>query len=172
MGLFDDSGITSGQVGSVFGGIGGAVQGLFQQQAGAATAAGDEASAAADEAAARLARQNAKYSELSTELTSVQTQQQVNRVVGKGEAQVSGSNLSGGSAEDIKRASLEQGFLAQAVIHTQGAINENSYIQQATALEGQATAAENAAVAATDAGAGAMFGGLLKLGGAAAALLI
>jgi hypothetical protein len=144
--------------------IGGGIGSLFGAQGSQAAAEGDKLAAKSFGEAEQIARQNARYTELSTAITENQLHRQVLQVVGKQQAQIAGGNLTGGSAEDLKRSSLMQGNLAGAVMNISGAIQKNSFLQQATAYEGQQAAELGKAGAEEAAAAGGMFGGMLKIG--------
>lgn len=149
-------------IGSAFGLFGSAVQGLFGAEASQALAEGEFQAAGFYTQAANIAKTNIKYAEQSTDIQLAQLNRKIEQTIGTQTADIGAANLSGGSAGDILRDSLQQGGLARAVVSIQGQIQENAYAQQASAynaMSAAATAAGNAAEASSE---GQLFGGILS----------
>lgn len=137
--------------------LGGAVNDLFG--ASGARTAGDAYGSASD-----FATINARIAASATAARDEQIRRQVARSLGSTSAGVAGAGFAAsGSALDILRSSAQEGALVRAVGEEQGAINVNSYLEQAGMFKGMQRAADTSAT-------GQGIAGLLNLGGAAAAL--
>lgn len=137
------------------GGLGGAVSSIFG-------GIGDFSEADAYKKAAEYSTLNAQLETESTDIQMTQARRQIFQAQGATRAAAGGAGLSlSGSIGDIIRSNQQQGNLQLQLVHTQGLINENAYLEQAAANKGMAAAAEAG-------GVGDIIGGVLK--GAAAAL--
>ncbi len=95
--------------------------------------------------AAALARQNERYTEMSTAIQEAQSQRELYLSTGRTAAQVAGAGFTaGGSGLDILRSSASQGALQKAVIGEQGLITEAGYQEQARSYDLMASAAQAA----------------------------
>lgn len=151
---------------SFFGDLGGAVSSIFGGIGAEASAGGYEAAADAYGKAARIATQNANLTLYSTQIQEAQQERKFEKVTGAETAATAGANLSGGTAGDLMRSSIQQGALARSVIQAQGAVNRNAFLEQATAYEGMQGQAEGAASAAHSSAMGGFLGGALGIAGA------
>lgn len=132
-----------------FGGLGGAVSGLFG-------AFGDFAEGKAYSTASQLALQNARITQESTNIQETQANRQIYKTLGAQSAEVGGANLSAsGSALDLMRSSAQQGALTKQLIQAQGTITEQGFEAESAQYQGMASAANSA-------GAGGIFGSILK----------
>lgn len=137
---------------------GGAVGALFG-------ARGARASARSYSEAQRIAEENAQIARSATTIRDTQLQRTIFKTLGTQEAQVAGAGFSAsGSALDILRDSASQGAHARAINQAQGAITENSYLEQAGMFGGMADAAKASAQ-------GQGLAGLLQIAGTVAALV-
>lgn len=119
----------SSAVGDIFGGI------------------GDLEESSAYGKAADIASNNVEIAKQSTQIQETQEQRQIYQALGSERAAAGANGLTtGGSAGDILRASASQGSLAKALISRQGAINENSFQQEADAYKGMQSAANASAI--------------------------
>lgn len=151
---------------SFFGELGSGISSIFGGIGSEAAASGYRQAAEAYGQAAHIAGQNANLEVYATKIQSAQTERKVEEAIGSETADVAGANLAGGTAGDLMRSSIQQGALATSIVNTQGAINRNSFLQQAeayTAMQGEASAAASAASAS---GLGGILGGALSIGGA------
>lgn len=136
---------------------GGAVSSLFG-------ARGARSSAGSYEEAQRIAEENARLSRVATEIRDTQLKRTIFKTLGTQQAQVAGAGFAAsGSSLDILRDSAAQGERARAINQSQGAITENSYLEQAGMFGGMADAAKASAK-------GQGIAGLLQAGGAAYSL--
>lgn len=132
-----------------FGGIGGAVSGLFG-------AAGDFAEAKSYTKAADLAAQNATISLESANIQRTQAQRQIFKTLGAQKAGVAGAGLAeSGSALNLLQSSASQGALTKQLITNQGNITAQGFEQESAAYQGMASATQSA-------GVGGIFGSVLK----------
>lgn len=156
----------AGAISGAFNSFGGAVADFFGSEGSQEAAQGEFAAAVSYANAADIAEQNKKITENATQVQEIQQQRKNELTEGSITANVGANGgTGGGSAGDLMRMSIQQGALAKSVISQQGAINENTYEQQAQGLyaqEAAATAAGNAELAASE---GQMWGGILKIGG-------
>lgn len=130
-----------------------AVQDLFASE-------GATAEANSYNSAAQLADQNAQLTKTSTKIQQTQLAQKIYQTEGTQIADIAGAGFTeSGSALDLLRSSAQQGSLAKSLVNIQGAINENSYAQQAGAYRGAAKAAGENAKANT-------VGAIASIGGA------
>lgn len=134
--------------------IGGAVSALFGAEGSAASAKSyDEASA--------IATQNAQIVASATAIKEAQTSRAIFQTIGKQQAQIGGAGFAAsGTAIDLLRSSASQGALEKAVLAENGAIQENSYAEQAGLYAGLAGSARSA-------GTGQKIGGLIQAAGGA-----
>jgi len=135
-------------IGGLIGGIGGAVTDIFTGEAAAATAQGDRLAAASYNYGGFLENQNASSTEVATGIQKVQVARKISQTEGTMVASEGEANVSGGSAGDLMRSSMQQGALAQTMVSTQGQITENAFKEKAVSLQGMAAAANAAADAA------------------------
>jgi hypothetical protein len=128
--------------GSLTGGInaiGSAVGDLY-------AAEGDQAEAANYEQAAGLSREEAKFTESSTNISEMQATRQITQSIGGVKAAYGASGLAqSGSALDVLGSSAQQGSLTKSAIGYQGLQQEYQYQEQAVSYDNMAAAAENAA---------------------------
>lgn len=117
-------------------------------------AGGDIAEAEQYDLATALARQNAAFTQQSTEIKQFQLDRQINQTIGGARADIAAAGMAeSGSAIDILRDSASQGALAKAVLGQQGLITEAGYEEQAKSYEvmsraGRATATAEMGIAA------------------------
>lgn len=125
--------------------------------------------------AATLAAQNVKLTEASTAIQKAAEQRNIYRITGGIRADVAGAGLTqSGSAEDILRASAQQGALQKQLVGVQGQMNVNAqtaqvgtYKSQAEAYQAQSEGAIAAAEGQEASAAASKGGGILKtIGGA------
>ena len=154
--------VTAGGVGTAFGLFGSAVSDLFAAQGDEITAQGDWTAATDYLKAKQIALTNEDITQTSTDIQMAQTQRKVEQTIGTEKATTAGNNLEGGSSEDLLRMSTEQGALATAVVAAQGAINKNTFAQQAEAYQSMSDSALAAGNAANEASAGATGAGILS----------
>lgn len=156
--MADDIGGALSSLGSGIGGIGSAIGDFY-------AASGSRDAAAAFETGAGYATENAELAQWSTNVQEIQAQRKVDRVVAAQQnAQVGAGFTSGGTGLDLLRDSTAQGHLTTQMIGVQGQINENSYLAQSAALEGESKQAKAAAAAQTAAGVTSGIGGILGIG--------
>lgn len=106
------------------------------------SAIGDFAEASDYDKAATIANQNAAITLQSTKIQEAQEQRQLYRVTGQEAAAAGGANLEGGgSMGAVVRNSVQQSGLQHQLIGLQGAVEANSFKQQAAAYQGQANSA-------------------------------
>lgn len=118
-----------------FGGIGSSVGSLFG-------AIGDFSEAGGYSQAAKLAKQNAQYVKLSTDIQEQEQQRQGYQVRGATEAAVASSGFSlSGSGMDILKSNMQQVSLNKGLTGLQGNINMNAWLEKAAADSGMASAA-------------------------------
>jgi hypothetical protein len=145
-------------VSSIFNLASGAVQDLFN-------AKGARLSAEAYRDAANISETSANIERESTGIQVLQQQRELYKTLGKQQAGVAGAGFEeSGTAIDLLRDSASQGAIQKAVLETQGAINVDSYEQQARLFTAMADAADNAKKSdqfgALLSGGGALFTGL------------
>ena len=129
--------------GSLTGGInaiGSAVSDLFAAQ-------GDQAEATNYEQAAALSREEATFTESSTNISEMAASRQIQQAVGGVKAGYAGNGIStdSGSALAVLGSSAQQGAITKAAISYQGSQQEYQYQEQAKSYDAMAEAAENAA---------------------------
>lgn len=138
---------------STFGYISGGISSIFG-------AIGDLSEAGAYKKAATIADQNAALEAESTSIQQSQESRKVFQTLGAQASQVAGAGLTaGGSSLDVLRSSVQQGSLQKQLIGLQGAVQENSFKQEASAYQGMEGAANAAA-------GGGILGGIVKFAGA------
>lgn len=154
-----------GAVSSIFGGITGF-------KADEASAKGSEIAAAAFEKASGIAGENAVLTGFSTEIQDIAAKRKIEKTIAAQQSAIAGAGFEGGSgsAGDLLRESTTQGHLTTQAIGLQGTINENAYLAQETALEGEAGQARATAEAQHAAGQASLFGGVLGAVGKIASL--
>ncbi len=133
----------------------GAVSDLFSADLNAQglriKAQGDFAEATNYDLAAGLARENERFTEVSTGIKQVQAERQIYQTIGQQESEVGGGGFAAsGSALDVLRSSAQQGALTHAVIGQQGLITEAGYDEQAQSYTNMAAAARQAGTAEDD----------------------
>lgn len=132
-----------------FGGLGGAVSGLFG-------AFGDFAEGRAYKTASQLAAQNAQIAMESMRIQETQASRQIYKTLGSQAAAVGGANLaSSGSALDILRSSAQQGSLTKQLIQQQGLITAHGFEAESAQYQAMSQAAKGS-------GVGGIFGSILK----------
>jgi len=137
-----------------FSGLTGGISSIF-------SGIGDEAEASDYSKAATIADQNAAIAAQSTQIQQNQEQRKLFSVTGQEAGATAGGGLAaGGSALDVVRNSVQQSGIQHQIIGLQGAVEENSFKEQATAYQGQASAASAA-------GAGGFASGILGIVGSA-----
>ncbi len=159
-------------------GLGGAITSLgsfFASQSTAAATAllgqGDLTAAGDYSKAADIATQNVGITGMSTAIQQAQLNRKIYQTVSTQQAGLGGANVSGGSAGDLMRESVQQGALAQTLVTTQGNIQKNAFEEQATAYQGMAGSANAAAAAAVQQANAQTTTGLFGLAGGVASLL-
>jgi hypothetical protein len=158
--------VTASGISSVASDIGGAV-GAFFGADGSEDAAHSYFKAGVSYLNAKdLALQNKQISEESTAIKEFQTERKVNMGIGAQEAQLAGNGVTGGSAGDLLRMSMQQGGLARAVVGQQGAIDSNAFQQQADAYQASSDSAVASGNAALHAAAAQNAGGIMGIIGA------
>lgn len=121
-----------------FGGVGGAVSDLFG-------AKGDKLQAQAYVRARDFSKQAAGLATTSAAIQELQTSRNIYKVIGSQQAAVAGAGLAkSGSALDLLRSSTMEGELEKQLIRTQGEIEKQGYLAEASAYQGQADAAKAA----------------------------
>lgn len=156
---------------TTFADAGGAASDIFAGIGYQAKAKGSRISAASYDQAAELSIQNARYTEISTRLKDMQQERQNYKAIGREEADIGGAGFTmGGSALDLLRESALQGGLARQTLQFQGAIQEESYREQARSYQRMAEASRYEADAQDTAAWGSWLGAGLK-GAAAVATL-
>lgn len=136
-------------VGSAVGGLGSAVSSIFG-------GIGDFEEASAYDKAAEYSAQNAQLEKESTAIQMLATKRQIFQAQGATAAYAAGAGLAkSGSVGDLLREGAQQGSLQMQLVHTQGLINENAYLEQEAANKGMASAARAG-------GVGDILGGILK----------
>lgn len=145
-----------------FNSAGMAVQSIFGAKASGIMAQGYRDSAGSYGEAADIARKNAKIVEQSTELKTLQTDRQIYKVIGGQQSDVAGAGFAAsGSALDLLADSQAQGELTRSLVELQGEIDQNAYLQQATAYEAQANLALAQADAADKTAQGSQIAGYI-----------
>lgn len=158
MGSFDVGSFTTalGDFGSAATLFGGAA-------ASGASAAGYGAEGKAYDEASAIALKNVTLTGVATDISKVQTERQINKVIGGSEADIAAAGLSEhGSALDVIRDSRKQGELQVQGLETQGLIQQQAFAQQSAAYAGEAKAAYANQDAALAQQAGQTAGGALK----------
>jgi hypothetical protein len=156
---------------STFSDLGGAVSDLFAADADRTKAAGLRLEGQEYDLAAGLARQNAQFTQTSTEFQQFQTQRAINKTLGQQQADVAGANFEeAGSALDLLRDSATQGALQKALGEQQGVIKQTGYEEQAASYTLMSQAAQMAAQSADKAAGGADLAAGLRFAGAAFSL--
>lgn len=157
-----------GNLNQAFSLAGGAVTDLFGAAAAKTSAAGDRLEAASYRTAAGNANDNATFAQTSADVADFQQARTNYQATGQTEAEVGGAGFSNsGSSLDILRDSAREGSLARSMITQQGAINVESYHEQANALNTQAQAADMAASAQDKQVKVSKWSGIIKGVGAA-----
>lgn len=142
-----------------FGDAGNAVSDIF-------SAIGAQQSAKSYRTAAKFSDRNAQLAEYATDVQLTQARREAYLGIGREIAGVSASGFTqSGSALDLVRSANQQASLQQSALQLQGAINVNSYKQQAEAERDQAKSADAASF-------GNMIGGVLSGISAIAPLLL
>lgn len=137
--------------------FGGAVSDLFG-------AKGATASADSYTAAAAIAEQNAELTKQATEITQAQNTRAIAKGIGTQVTQVEGAGFKeSGTALDLLRDSTQQGALTKALAAENGAIQENSYAEQAGMFTSMAKSATSSATGQEIAGIIQGAGGALNL---------
>lgn len=122
------SGSQAASIGSAVGSFGSAISDFM-------SIGTDQQSAAAYGQAAALAGENIQITQTATNVQVEQAQRQLATVLGQQQAAEAGNGFAvgTGSGRSIAAASAEQGALAQSLITSQGAVQENAYKAQQTA---------------------------------------
>lgn len=124
--------------GGALGGVGGAVSDLFG-------AKGYKAEATAYTKARDFSTDSAAVTKAAGAIKETQQQRELYKVVGSQRAGYAASGVAmAGSALDVLRSSMAEGELDRQLIRTQTSIDENAYLSEAAAYQGQADAAKNA----------------------------
>jgi hypothetical protein len=138
-GAIANFGNSGGLSSSAIGDIGGAAGDLFG-------ALGDQASAGAFREAAAIDTQNEALAGENTQIQEFMANRKVNEVIGAQRAAEGAAGVSGGgSGAYLLRDSMAQGALTKQIIQVQGAVQQNTYREEAEAHEAQAQAASDAA---------------------------
>jgi hypothetical protein len=158
-------------LGGAIGLFGTGVQDLFTAQGDRAAAAGYQQAAQSYQTAAGIATANIGIEQNSVAIQQAQLDRKIEMTTGSATAAEGAANVSGGSAGDIMRMSMQQGALAKGIVSTQGQIQENAFAEQATAYQAMSASAIGAAGAASAAAKGATAGGIFSFIGGAVGLL-
>lgn len=157
---------------ATFADAGGAVSDIFGGLAGLQRAKGYRAEAAGFTRAAGLAGENVDLEKVATSVQETQSERKALKIIGGQMSDVAGAGFaSSGTALDLLAESNRQASLEQALIGTQGEIQEHAYEQQQTSFLAQAEAATSAAKASSIASTGQFIGAGLKSVAAIATLL-
>jgi hypothetical protein len=106
------------------------------------SSAGSAAEASAYKQAAAYSQQNAEIAKQAEQIQVTQAQRAIYQTIGGQQAQYGAAGLAeSGSAMDILKSSQQQGNLQMQMLHAQGQINQNAYMEQAAANTGMANAA-------------------------------
>lgn len=165
--LFDNLG---GAAGDLFGAIGSfqTAKG-FKSSAEAYLSTADTYKAQGDVYAklAGLSQQSKTIAQTNTNLQLLQTEREINGVIGGQRADIAGAGLEeSGGALDLLRSSASQGSLTMAVARTQGALDQQGYEEEALSYQAMQKASEAAAAAAVgQAGMAQAQAGAAKSGG-------
>ncbi len=135
-------------LGSLIGNVGTFLSSQSTAAASELLAQGDQTAAASYNKAADIAVQNVGIEGMSTAIQQAQLNRKIYQTVSSQQAGLGAGNVSGGSAGDLMRESMQQGALAQTLVTTQGDIQKNAFEEQATAYQGMAGSANAAAAAA------------------------
>jgi hypothetical protein len=131
-----------------FNSLGAAVQDLFSADTHRTKAQGLRLEAENYVRASDFALQNARFTELSTGIKTMQQDRETYKALGGIAADVAGAGFaSSGSALDIMRDSASQAALARGVTTTQGLITEEGYKVEAENYQNMGKAAQLAAQA-------------------------
>ncbi len=148
---------------ATFSNAGGAVSDIFGGLAGAERAKGYRAEALGFDTAARLAGENIDLTKVSTAIQETQAKRKELKIIGGQMADVAGAGFGGGgTALDLLRESNQQASLEQALLGTQGEIQENAYETQRSSFLAQAEAARSAAKASGIASIGSYISAGIK----------
>lgn len=157
---------------ATFSNAGGAVSDIFGAMAMQQRAKGYKAEAAGFTTAARLAGENIGLTKTSTDIQEAQARRKELKIIGGQIADVAGAGFgSGGTALDLLAESNRQASLEQALIGTQGDIQENAYESQQATFTAQARAALAAAKASGTAATGMYISAAIKGASSIATLL-
>jgi hypothetical protein len=150
-------------LGSLIGGIGN----FFSSQSTAAAsellAAGDITAAGDYTKASDIATQNVGIEGMSEAIQQAQLNRKIYKTASTQVAASGANNMGGGSAGDLMRETFNQGSLAKTLVTTQGDIQKNAFMEQATAYQGMAGSANAAAAAAIQQANAQSTGGLFGL---------
>jgi hypothetical protein len=142
-----------GNIGSVFGDLGGAVSSLFGAKAA-------KAQGKSYNEASTIALENVGITRSATALKELTEGLDITRARGAQRAQIGGAGFAeSGTALDLLAASATRGALTKAMTEEQGAITANSYAEQAGLYKGLADSANASATGQT-------IGGILSLASA------
>lgn len=143
--------------------FGGAIDDLFGADALRFKARGNRMEAEQYGIAAEMARQNAQFAKVSTDIKTYQTQRSIYQTTGQQRADVAASGFAAsGSALDLLRDSFSQGALHKAVVGQQGMIEEAGYEAQAKSYDIMRQTALMAAEANENAITGRYIGAAIK----------
>jgi hypothetical protein len=149
--------------------VGSAVNDLFSMDAKRTKAKGLRLEAGNYDRSAAFSDQNARFTEISTGIKTMQLDRDLYKTLGGQQADVAGAGFANsGSALDIMRDSASQGALMRAVATEQGLITEEGYKVEAQNYRSMGEAARMAAQAEEDAANRAPLTAAVHLGAAAA----
>lgn len=158
---------------STFSNAGGAVSDLFASVGNKYRAQGDEFERKNYLLAADLSDENARFTETSTQIKTMQADRELSKSLGQTRADLAGAGFAeSGSSLDILRDSAAQGALAHAVASEQGLITQAGYKEQGQSYRNMADAAQVAIDAENTASLGNMFTSFAKIGASVASLAV
>jgi len=162
MALFTNGGISSGEWGGFFSGMGNAVNDLMSVGAYKKSAEGDIAQANDFLKAKKIAEDNINIVKASGELQQGQEDRKILATEGVASAGEGKAEVTGGSAGDILRSSMQQGSLAKALISQHENIQEQAWKEKAQAYQTQVDAANSAAETAMQQASNAGIAGIMS----------
>jgi hypothetical protein len=155
------------------GSIGGAVQDIFASSAHETKAKGLRIEVDNYDRSAGFADQNARFTEVSTEIRQAQLDRDIFKTIGGQSADGAGAGFAAsGSALDLMRDSASQGALMKAVGEQQGLVTEEGYKVQSANFTAMGQAARMAADAEDDAATGALWSSGFKAAAAVTSIFL
>lgn len=172
MALFTDGSISSGEFGNFFSGVAGGVGDFMQAGAFKDQASGDIQQANDFMKAKKIALGNENVVKTATAVQKGLEERKILGVEGTAEANEGSANVTGGSAGDIMRSSMQQGSLAKSLIQEQGTLQERGWEEKAQGYQAEIDAANSAAQSAMDSASSAGIGGIMSMAGGVLGLFL